>query len=328
MAVGLSSAALVFAEPVRADPSVQERTMAESLFQEARALMQLREYAQACAKFAESQRLDAGGGTLLNLAICHEHEGRTATAWTELRAALGQARKEGRNDREDFVLEHLARLEPALAKLEVQVSPADQKRGMVVEVDGAELGRASWATPWPVDPGRHRISAKAPGMQTFQTWIVVRASEHSAFRVPPLKPAPTSGDARTKAGERQAGTLRAATRDGSGRRTAAYLAGGAAVALGLTGGYLGVRAIAKRHASNDECPDEQCSDRGVELNDEARVSARLADVAVGAGLVAVGVGVYLWITSSASAEPARITGFAGFAAMRSASGAAGLKARF
>src|SRR5437899_2884511 len=98
----------------RADGEVDPRVIAEQLFDDGRALLEAKRYPEACAKLAESQRLDPGGGTLLNLGICRELEGKTASAWAVLRDALGQAVSDKRSDREEVARAHLARLEPRL----------------------------------------------------------------------------------------------------------------------------------------------------------------------------------------------------------------------
>jgi Tfp pilus assembly protein PilF len=99
---------------------------AQQLFDEARALMKEGNYAEACPKFAESQSLDPGGGTLLNLGICHYRENRTATAWAELRQALIQARRDGRTDRERTAQKYLDELYEARSDVFERVAdPAD-----------------------------------------------------------------------------------------------------------------------------------------------------------------------------------------------------------
>src|SRR5438445_10663209 len=93
-----------------------DAAIAEALFQEGRKLVEQKHFSEACPKFAESQRLDPGIGTLLNLAACHELEGKTATSWSEFTQALGQAEHEARADAREFSRLHLAAPTPKLPK--------------------------------------------------------------------------------------------------------------------------------------------------------------------------------------------------------------------
>src|SRR5277367_3532955 len=59
----------------------EQAATAEALFRQARDLAGKGNYAAACPKFAASQRLDPGYGTLYNLGECLALEGKTASAW-------------------------------------------------------------------------------------------------------------------------------------------------------------------------------------------------------------------------------------------------------
>jgi hypothetical protein len=83
----------------------------------------------------------------------------------------------------------------------------------------------------------------------------------------------------------------------AGRRTAAYVVAGASVAAIAAGAFFGVRAISKRGDSDPHCPMDMCDATGYDLNEQAKTAARISDVTIGAGLIAAGVAVYLYLTS-------------------------------
>src|SRR5262245_1202284 len=80
-------------------PSSEEKAVAEGLFQEGRKAMASGQIADACAKFSESYRIAQRLGTLLNLATCHEAEGKTASAWAEFVEAAALSRRSDQADR-------------------------------------------------------------------------------------------------------------------------------------------------------------------------------------------------------------------------------------
>src|SRR5215468_9365477 len=141
--------ALLFAARAGYAADPREQQLAQALFDEARQLMEQKRFSEACPKLAESQRLDPGGGTLLNLAVCHEKEGRLATAQTEYGEALSVAVKDARKDREAIARERLAALEGKIPRVVVVVPPAADVEGLEVKLDGLVLRRAAWGVALP-----------------------------------------------------------------------------------------------------------------------------------------------------------------------------------
>ena len=215
-----------------------DRQIAETLFEEGRVLLEAKKYPEACAKFAESQRLDPGGGTFLNLALCHELEGKTATAWTELKEALGQAARDGRSDREDLAREHLAAIEPRLVRVQVLVPEKIKPRSPTVSLDDSKLAPAAWGTAIVVDPGHHRVVVDAEATPQWTKDIDATEEGHTyRVEVPALEPY-TTGPAHEAPKQRS--------------KAFWYVLGGAGVAL-ATGVVTGVVALSANSYVKDNC---------------------------------------------------------------------------
>ncbi|HVH44178.1 MAG TPA: hypothetical protein VM925_17625 [Labilithrix sp.] len=166
--------------------ATSEQMLAQSLFDEARQLMDRGRFGEACPKLAESQRLDPGAGTLLNLAICHEKEGKTGSAYLEMTAASSQASKDGRKDREKIANDHLAALAPRVSKLSVHVR--QDEPGVEVRVDGTVIRRPAWDVASVVDPGQHVVDATAPGRRAFHQVVTVAEGEQRTVQIGPFEP--------------------------------------------------------------------------------------------------------------------------------------------
>lgn len=192
-AVGAGLVLALCLVPCPARAQAADAALAQSLFDQARQLMAARRYREACPLFAESQRLDPGGGTLLNLAICHEGEGKLATAWGEFNAALGDATRNARKGREQIARSHIAALEPRLSHLTVLVASRAGVPGLAVSLDGNPMTPATWGIPVAVDPGTHRLEASAPGFQVWSAILPVgQEGDSHMVEIPALAPIATA----------------------------------------------------------------------------------------------------------------------------------------
>ncbi len=302
---------LAFGRAAGAQPTDQRAALAESLFQDAKRLMEENKPHQACPKLAESQRLDPGGGTLLNLAKCYEAIGKTASAWSSYQQAIAAAAASGRADREELARARTAELEKILSRLFIEVHPASADLELRVEVDGVLIGRAAWATPFPVDPGKHVIRAAAPGDGDFTQRVLVASGGGRLVHVPKLdaeEPRPLDpGPFETAAPEVASVADPQPTGGDELGKTTPPVLGWTVGALGVAslgvGTFLGVRALELRSDSDGECPSGQCTRKGKNLNDRALRYANGANVTVGVGLVGIAIGTYLLVKSRRERAP-------------------------
>jgi hypothetical protein len=234
-------------------------------------------------------------------AICHESEGRTASAWAEFGEALTLALKDGRVDRATVAREHGARLEPNLSRLTVRVpTSVSVLAGLQISQDGTELGRPTWGMALPVDPGEHQIVVKAPGKKTWTRFIVVAPEADRQD----LEVAPLEDDVQAVAPRAQEASKTSAPSTGSGLRNAAWIIGGTGVALLGIGGYFGIRAIGDHNKATNRCSSASCADlEGVRANESSQNEAELSTAGFALGGAAVGVAAFLYFTSGAQAAP-------------------------
>src|ERR1700735_1999583 len=98
LAAGIPASSVAAGANAAAQAPSNSTVTAEALFEEARSLVAAGKYAEACPKFADSERLGPSVATLLNLANCWEKAGHTATAWATYREAASAANAAGRKD--------------------------------------------------------------------------------------------------------------------------------------------------------------------------------------------------------------------------------------
>jgi len=290
--------------------STDKAATAESLFQEGKLRMAAHDFAAACPKLAESQRLDPSTGTLTALALCHEGEGKSASAWAEFMEVVVLARKDGRADREKLARTHAAALEKTLSRLSIVVPAAvGTLDGFVIRRDGEEVGQATWGSALPVDPGVHAIEASARGKLAWKTTVMVGPmGQKETVTVAPLEDAPPPPTPRAAAvpegpspGKAPAGEAAA----GGGPRVLAFVLGGVGIAALGVGSYFGVEAITKSQGAKSVCSPQSCtSPSAVSENNTAKTYALVSDFTVGAGVAALGVGVVLLLTSHGNAAGA------------------------
>ncbi len=262
--------------------------LAEALFREGRERLEAGAYAEACPKLAESQRLDPRLGTLLNLAVCHARQGRTATAWGEFAAAAAEAQRAGRKDNEALARTQMKALDGQLSRIVIAPPRGPEPAGLVVKLDGAVLGSGALGSALPVDPGAHVVDASAPGRGAVHLAVSAAPGPATATVVLPVL-AVTASVADVAPVQASGGS------SPSGRSyTGPLVLGGAAVVAAGLGTAFGLEAFARNRDGGAGCnAHDQCPQSSLDTTSQGRSFATGSDIAFGIAAAAA-VSAIVW----------------------------------
>ncbi len=276
---------------------------AQALFEEGKKLSAAGNFAAACPKFAESQKLDPGAGTLLHLGNCYEKTGRTASAWATYIDAASAAKAQGRNDWAENAKTRAGALEPRLSRVTIVVK--ERVPGLEVRRDEVVLSEGAFGVALPVDPGERTFEATAPGKKKWRGSFTLKEGQKLEVAIPPL-----AADAAPVAGTSAGTSVRPPPADASGKehgggaRTAGYVLAGVGAAGLVVGGVTGLLAMNKNSRSKELCPTAgACGNQeGVDANDAAKSMGTLSTISFIAGGALAATGVVLIVVGGPSAE--------------------------
>jgi len=239
-ALGLAAVVLTTSQSARAG----DAATADAVFQAGRRALAQGDYAQAAARFAESQRLEPAPGTLLNLALAEEKLGRLSAAWEHSRSVTAELSPA--DERYKVAEELHARMSARVPRIVLRGTalPADVR----VTLDGLQLSHASFGVPLPVDPGRHRILLDGPGRLAQSREVDARESAtlEMTLEAPPRVAFAAGGDTTRTSPLRPAGW-------------ASIGVGAAALAAGTV---FGLMTLERNDVVERECTGSRCTDAG------------------------------------------------------------------
>jgi hypothetical protein len=278
---------------------------AEKLFDDAKRLLEQGHVKEACAAFADSRRLDPQVGTLLNLALCHEREGKIASAWAEYNGVVEGATRAAQPKRAEFAKARARALEPRLARVTFVVDRASLAN-LRMTIDGETVDASLLdGTPVPIDSGSHTAVVSADGKQpaTF-TFTVPENPSVTSVQIPVLRAAPVAAQPSPKNGATDP-----PKRSGIPLSTWGWGATGVGAAAIVAGGVFGGLALSKKSDADEACPTERCLTRdGYEASEAASTHATISTVLVAAGAALVAGGVTLVLLAPRSRAAATTNG--------------------
>ncbi len=290
-AFSASLVCILLAAPI-ASAQARDSATAEALFRAGRKAAEKGDYATACARFRESNRLDREPGTVFNLGDCNEKIGKLASAWQRFREVIQILPPS--DPRVPVARERATSLEHRVPHLTLRVAPGTPA-GVIVLRDKTELGSASLGLSLPVDPGEHVVDVRTPGHADKHYTVSLGEGETRELVVEsgPVVDAPGAFSQPLPSGappQQDRGT------GGSGLRTAGFViagVGAAGVAISLV---LGAMVLSRKGVVDSHCANKRCDQQGLDAASAGRTLSTASTVSFIAGAVCAGVGVTLILT--------------------------------
>lgn len=270
-ATSLALSFVVTAAQAPASPSRRDPAAADALFRAALDARDKGDWGTACKKFKASMELDPAASTLINIAKCHEHEGKLATAWADINRAMVLNRETAGEQRREELAHYgkglIANLEPRLPKLKIIIHSSPG--GLEIKRNGVDVSTAL-GDPLPVDPGVHEIEATARGYVTEKRTVQVAEKQTLTVELSLVKDVT------------------------SPRRVTAYVVGGVGLAGLVLGGVTGAMVIYKGSVIEKNCGEgagfpiaNACNKTGHEAFLEAMDISPVSTIGFGVGAAGV-----------------------------------------
>jgi len=295
--------------PTPAAAQSHDPVAAEALFRQGRDAMKKGDWPTACAKFEESQRLDAAAGTLLNLAECEQKLGRIASAWQHYQEATDLLPS---SDPRFAIAKRAAQaIAPRVPKLTITLDPSAPPDTRVAR-DEVELGSGSLGTALPVDPGAHVIVVTAPGHEARKLVVRLEAGAVETIDVAPGEKIAASDPTPKRKPTGGHETPPEVPRSSNAQRTVGWVVAGVGVLGGAIGAtYFGFAAKDKDgEARRMGCDDTTCPDDAslAVSNEHAKLESYALYCALGGGaLMAGGLALVLTAPSARKTDEAAIS---------------------
>jgi hypothetical protein len=299
---------VLFAQVAAAGPTSQEK--ADALFKKGKTLLGQQQYADACAAFAESHKLDPAIGTVLNLALCFEGWGKVASAQKAYLEAEKLAAIKGDQKRASAARQRADALTPRIPKIVFTGLPDALPPDLTVAIDADQVGLDALRTGISVDPGPHVVHYSVEGAKkTIKVEMAESTSKEVKLDLPEPK-VETGPDPGTGNGTGTGAGIGAELDDppvkgrGRGRRITGLVVGGAGVVATGVGVTLALMARSDYNSAySAHCDETGCDDVGYKATHDARSKANVATIIVGVGAAAIATGVILYLTAP-SGKPA------------------------
>jgi hypothetical protein len=258
---------------------------AEALFRAGRAAVQRGDHRAACARFAESQRLEPAAGTLINLGDCKAKLGLWAASFQHYQEALDRL---GEDTRVPLVREKMKGVAPHVSRLEIELAPG-APTGLAVLRDGESVGAASLGLALPVESGTHVVEVRAPGYAPRRFEVTLGDGES---RVLVAEPGPRLLVAASPAAPSR------------GLRNAGIAVVGVSVASFAVSAATGFLTLARKKTVTALCPHQACDAEGLAAASQGKAFSAASTVTFFAGLAALGAGVGMVVAGSRSSPTA------------------------
>lgn len=301
---GLAAAALAVSWCATPDAAAQttpaNQARAEALFEDGKTLLAAGKLEEACARLAGSQAIAPAPGTLRFLAECYEKAGKSASAWATYQEAERAYRAASKTERIEEMRVSADRVKATISNLVITVPPDAASEGFEVRIDGQLLPRGAWGLPSPIDPGKHRVDATAPGKRAWSTEATVTGPRGvvtvSIVPLTPDAPGPAVGPAAAaaatplKAPEPVASPAPAPSEEPRAADVGIRKGVGIGLAgLGVALGTVGVILAVGQANEMGELVNAKPFDRGA--YDDANTKRKIGFGMLGGGIVLAGAGV-------------------------------------